>query len=169
MVSSIGKGVEDPRDSQRLTDRGARETLLSYMSDREWQTPSHLSNTCVLPEKHLPMDSIKIDRLAQRIKERRSGKGIREAAAEVGVSPATLSRVENGKIPDLETFSRICRWLDEDPAVYLGLRATELSTAPPTALVHFKKGAAIRPDSAKALGEMIIAAQRALMEEEQEG
>lgn len=114
------------------------------------------------------MASIKIDRLAQRIKEKRAGKGIRESAAEVGVSPATLSRVENGKIPDLETFSKICKWLDEDPAVYLGLRESG-PAAPPTALVHFKKGSAIRPDSAKALGEMIIAAQRALLEEEQEG
>lgn len=114
------------------------------------------------------MDSIRIDRLAQRIQERRAGRGIREAASEVGVSPATLSRVENGKIPDLETFSRICRWLGEDPAIYLGMRPAASSSVP-TARVHFKKGAAIKKDSAKALGEMILAAQQALLEEELEG
>ncbi len=114
------------------------------------------------------MDSIRIDRLAERIRENRKGKGIREAAAEVGISPATLSRVENGNIPDLETFSRICRWLDEDPAEYLGLRASP-TTAPPTALVHFKKGAAIRKDTAKALADMILLTQQALMKEENEG
>jgi len=110
------------------------------------------------------MNSIKIDRLAQRIQERRAGKGIRETATDVGVSPATLSRVENGKLPDLETFSRICKWLGEDPAIYLGLPA---ATQPPRALVHFKKGAAIKRDSAKALGEMILAAQQALLDEDE--
>lgn len=114
------------------------------------------------------MESVRIERLAKRIQERRAGKGIRAVAQEVGVSPATLSRVENGKVPDLETFSKICIWLGEDPAVYLGMR-TPARTAPPTARVHFKKGAAIRKDSAKALGEMILAAQQALLEEELDG
>ena len=114
----------------------------------------------------MQMEAIRIDRLAHRIEERRAGKGIREAAKEVGVSPATLSRVENGKIPDLETFSKICHWLGEDPAIYLGFKP---AAGTPTARVHFKKGAAIKPDSAKALGEMILAAQQALLEEDMEG
>jgi transcriptional regulator with XRE-family HTH domain len=114
------------------------------------------------------MESVRIARLAKRIQVRRAGKGIRAAAQEVGVSPATLSRVENGKVPDLETFSKICIWLGEDPAIYLGAR-TQARTVPPTARVHFKKGAAIRKDSAKALGEMILAAQQALLEEELDG
>lgn len=114
------------------------------------------------------MDSIRIDRLALKIQERRAGQGIRDAAREVGVSPATLSRVENGKIPDLETFSKICRWLGEDPADFLGIR-TAPSPSTPTARVHFKKGAAIKKDSAKALGELILAAQQALLEEDFEG
>lgn len=87
----------------------------------------------------------------------------------MGVSPATLSRVENGKVPDLETFSKVCRWLGEDPALFLGLQPIAATVAPLSARVHFKKGAAIRKDSAKALGEMILAAQQALLEEELEG
>jgi transcriptional regulator with XRE-family HTH domain len=110
------------------------------------------------------MESVRIDRLAKRIQQRRAGKGIRAVAIEVGVSPATLSRVENGKIPDLETFSKICRWLGEDPAVYLGMHPATQSTMP-TARVHFKKGAAIRKDSAKSLSEMILATQKILLEE----
>lgn len=113
------------------------------------------------------MDSINMEQLAQRIKERRGATGVRAAAAEVGISPATLSRVENGKVPDLDTFSKICQWLDDDPSIYLGLQPR--SAAMPTALVHFKKETAIRPESARALGEMILAAQRALLEEELAG
>ncbi|MHA6913572.1 helix-turn-helix domain-containing protein [Ralstonia pseudosolanacearum] len=110
------------------------------------------------------MDHISIEGLAQRIQEHRAGKGVREAAKEVGVSPATLSRVENGKVPDLETFSKICQWLGDDPAIYLGIRPRVSDV--PRAQVHFKKGAAIEPDSAKALSEMILLAQKALLEEE---
>lgn len=114
------------------------------------------------------MSTIRVDRLAQRIQERRAGKGVREAASEVGVSPATLSRAENGRVPDLETFSKICKWLGEDPAIYLGI-TRQASSLTPTARVHFKKGIAIKKDSAKALGELILAAQQALLEEELEG
>ena len=108
-----------------------------------------------------------IDALAERIQQRRLGKGIREAAKEVGVSSATLSRVENGKVPDLETFGKICAWLGDVPAVYLGLRPQV--TTPPRAQVHFKKGNAIEQDSAKALSEMILLVQKALLEEEFQG
>ena len=112
------------------------------------------------------MASIRIQQLAQRIQEKRAGMGIRAAAAEVDVSPATLSRVENGNIPDLDTFGKICKWLGEDPAIYLGLRSA--SETQSTARVHFKKSAAIQPDSAAALSEMIMLAQKAFLEEELE-
>lgn len=114
----------------------------------------------------MPMESIRIQQLAGRIQERRAGKGVREAAKEVGISPATLSRVENEHVPDLETYRKICLWLEEDPAVFLGFKPENTGTT--TARVHFKKGAAIKPDSAKALSEMILLAQQAFLEEELE-
>lgn len=110
------------------------------------------------------MEQVKIELLAQRILQRRNGKGIREAARDVGISPATLSRVENKKIPDLETFGKICSWLGEDPASFLGLVATNPSAT--RAQVHFKKEVAIRSDSAIALSQMIMSAQAALLKEE---
>ena len=111
------------------------------------------------------MDSGAVERLARRIEERRAGVGIRQAAKDVGVSAATLSRVENGKIPDLETFGKICRWLGDDPSSYLGVTARVDGT--PRAQVHFKKGAAIRQDSAKALAQMILLAHKTLSEEDE--
>lgn len=100
------------------------------------------------------------------MQERRADKGVRAAASEVGVSPATFSRVENGGIPDLETFSKVCAWLGEDPSIYLGLKPRP-GLATQTARVHFRKGVTIRPDSAKALGELILAAQQALFAEDE--
>jgi transcriptional regulator with XRE-family HTH domain len=115
----------------------------------------------VLPEKHLHTNP-DIDAMAERIQQRRAGRGIRETAKEVGISPATLSRVENGKVPDLDTFSKICAWLGDDPAVFLGLKSGTSSLAQ----VHFKKSATIDKTTAIALSEMILAAQQAILEEE---
>ena len=51
--------------------------------------------------------------LAGMLKNKRADKGLRAIAMEIGsVSAATLSRIEQGKIPDVDTFIRICKWLN---------------------------------------------------------
>lgn len=51
--------------------------------------------------------------LAGMIKAKRGDKGLRIIAKEIGsVSSATLSRVEQGKVPDVDTFILLCKWLD---------------------------------------------------------
>jgi transcriptional regulator with XRE-family HTH domain len=51
--------------------------------------------------------------LAGMLKNKRADKGLRAVADEIGgVSAATLSRIEQGKIPDVDTFIRICKWLN---------------------------------------------------------
>lgn len=101
-----------------------------------------------------------IEELGRLIVARRGGQGIRAAAQEVGISPATLSRIENGNMPDLETFAKICRWLDRDPREFLGFDVGEERTA--RAVVHFRKKKAVSQETATALGELILAAQAAL-------
>lgn len=50
--------------------------------------------------------------LASTIKSKRGKMGLRDAANEIGnVSSATLGRVEKGNLPDVETFIKICKWL----------------------------------------------------------
>lgn len=111
------------------------------------------------------MDRLNIGALAERLKQHRTGMGVREAAKEIGISPATLSRIENAKIPDLETFGRICNWLGDDPAVYLGLAQAGIPVN--MAQVHFKKDHAIEQDTAEALGRMILLAHQALIRDEE--
>lgn len=106
-----------------------------------------------------------IELLAENILRKRSIKGVRAAALDIGISSATLSRVENKKVPDLETFGKICAWLEDDPSIYLGLiKANPASQV----RVHFKKESAISTDTAKALSEMILLAQKALVNEYRE-
>ena len=41
-----------------------------------------------------------------------------QASKEIGISKATLSRIENGKFPDIETFAKVCLWLGSNPNKY---------------------------------------------------
>lgn len=106
------------------------------------------------------MSKINLKSLGRRITEKRGANGIRAAAAEIGISPATLSRVERGNLPDIETFKKICTWLAINPGEVLGFKPSA-KTASPLA-VHFRKDPAICPKTAKALAQMILAAQRAM-------
>lgn len=51
--------------------------------------------------------------LATKLKAKRGNKGLRETAEEIGgISAPTLSRIEQGNLPDVETFIKVCKWLD---------------------------------------------------------
>jgi UDP-N-acetylglucosamine 1-carboxyvinyltransferase len=57
-----------------------------------------------------------IQQLAALLKSKRGERGLREIAEEISnVSPATLSRIENGKMLDVETFLHLCDWLQVPP------------------------------------------------------
>ncbi|MBL7738483.1 MAG: helix-turn-helix transcriptional regulator [Chitinophagaceae bacterium] len=59
------------------------------------------------------MQSINIDALSKMIKSKRGDRGLREVAKEIGgVSVSTLSRVENGNLPDIDTYMKLCKWLE---------------------------------------------------------
>lgn len=45
--------------------------------------------------------------------------GLREAAKQIGVSSSTLSRIERGEVPSLETFFTLCDWMDVSPADFV--------------------------------------------------
>jgi transcriptional regulator with XRE-family HTH domain len=93
---------------------------------------------------------------------KRGNRGVRAAALDADVSSATFSRVENGHMPDLETFAKLCKWLERDPREFLGIEVGDKNTEHPAAVVHFKKKKTVSMETAKALGELILAAQRAL-------
>jgi len=89
------------------------------------------------------------------------GIGIRGAAQEIGISPTTLSRIENGNIPDLQTFKKVCVWMKADPSSVLGSNSSSNMRVPQVA-VHFRKNQTMSSDVAKALADMILLAQRAM-------
>ena len=99
------------------------------------------------------------------VRKRRGEQGLRETAQEVGVSPATLSRVERGQLPDIGTFSKLCEWLKVDPAEFLGVSRPGVKAGGPTGSersvpsVHFRAKSATSPQAAQDLAQLILAAQ----------
>jgi transcriptional regulator with XRE-family HTH domain len=83
--------------------------------------------------------------------------GIRGAAKEIGISHATLSRVERGFLPDLENYEKIRRWLG---IVEEGVTAKLTPADIPQ--VHFRREKTATPETAAALARMILTAQTAL-------
>lgn len=111
--------------------------------------------------------SLTIEDLGRLLAAKRGSRGVRAAALDAGVSPSTFSRVENGHMPDLQTFARLCKWLARDPREFLGMEMTEPTADRPKTVVHFKKKKTVQLETAKALGELILAAQRAVLAAEE--
>ena len=107
-------------------------------------------------------------RLGALLRERRGGRGIREVAKDIGISPATLTRVEAGRLPDLATFQKICTWLKINPAELLDIPVetgeSEVSdeVSRPVAAVHLKASKTLPPEAAADLAQLIVVAHQEL-------
>lgn len=101
-----------------------------------------------------------IQRLAAMLRARRGPRGLRSVAQEIGeVSASTLSRIEQGGVPDLATYLRICRWLGISSKSLPGLAsksavAAEANT-PELIEAHFRAEKVLPPETIVALSNMI--------------
>ena len=112
------------------------------------------------------MPNAKLASLGSEVRKHRGNKSLREAAREIGISPATLMRVESGRVPDVETFGKLCAWLGVDPGDYLGIKTTateseapETSNTQPTHFLmsaHFKADRTPKQETVQALASMIM-------------
>ena len=102
-------------------------------------------------------------RLSKLLVQKRGDRGVREFAREIGISAATLSRIERGKLPDIETFGKLCSVLKLDPAEILEVEAIEMQPAASSrtavTAVHFKADAHYSLQAAQDLAALILAAQ----------
>lgn len=106
------------------------------------------------------MKSSDLARIAARIKakRRKTGQGLRAAAADCGVSSSTLSRLEQGNatsLPDADTLTKLAKWLDTTVAGLLAEKETpteelELST-PEVVEVHLRADKRLSTETATAL------------------
>jgi transcriptional regulator with XRE-family HTH domain len=106
--------------------------------------------------------------LAALIKTKRGNRGLREIAQEIGdVSPSTLSRIENGKVPDMDTFLRICDWLQVSSEVFIKETdeqgQTKMSTVDHIE-GYLRADRELDPETAVALAKLMKAAYKAATE-----
>lgn len=94
---------------------------------------------------------MKLEDIGGLARQKRGNMGLRTAAAEIGISPTTLSRIENGHIPDMQTLDRICSWIGEDPSQFSGIGGLQIA---------FKKKGTVKPATAKSLAVLIEHASR---------
>ena len=118
--------------------------------------------------------TINIRELAAMLRARRGQRGLRAVAQEIGgISASTLSRVEQGKIPDLDTFLRLCRWLGVSPEQFTTDKEEQMqatsSSAPPDPdmrrdiiTAHLRADRTLDPETAEALVTMIRLAYEAV-------
>ena len=104
------------------------------------------------------MPRLSLSNLGAMVKKRRGASKLREAASDIGISAPTLLRVESGRLPDLDTFGKICGWLQVEPGDFLG-HPSQQPTAGPTETTisaHFKAEKLPEPETLKALARMLL-------------
>jgi transcriptional regulator with XRE-family HTH domain len=109
-----------------------------------------------------------LESLGTIVRERRGNRKLREAAKDIGISPATLMRVESGRIPDVGTFGKICAWLGIDPGSFLGFEGeaagqTPAITSETTSIsisAHLKADQLPQPETVRALATLILLAAK---------
>ncbi|WP_282016493.1 helix-turn-helix domain-containing protein [Marinifilum flexuosum] len=95
--------------------------------------------------------------LSGMLKEKRGNKGLRAVSQEIGgVSASTLSRIEQGKIPDVETFVKICGWLGVSTDTFIIGNSTnkEVSTQEQV-VAHLRADRELSKDTSEMLIKMI--------------
>ena len=98
---------------------------------------------------------MKIEELAGLVQKKKGSMGVRAAAAEIGISPTTLSRIERGHIPDLGTIEKVCAWIGQDPAKFTGIGGLQ---------IVFKKKKTMSPPTAQSLARLIELASKQFAE-----
>jgi len=108
-----------------------------------------------------------LESLGALVRAKRGGLTLRKAAATIGIGPATLLRVESGRVPDVSTFGKLCHWLEKDPREFLGSpgkTAQGPKAAPQVAGIeisaHLRADRTPEPDTIQALANMLVLASR---------
>lgn len=97
------------------------------------------------------------DLLAGMVKEKRGKRGLRDVSTEIGdVSPATLSRIEQGKIPDVDTFIKLCKWLGTPTDTFIvDHTGVEIKSNKEHIVAHLRADKELEPSTIQMLLKMI--------------
>jgi transcriptional regulator with XRE-family HTH domain len=101
------------------------------------------------------------EKLSSMLKSKRGNRGLRAVAQEIGgVSASTLSRIEQGNVPDVETFLKLCKWLEvsTDEFTEESDNKHEKASTQDIILAHLRADRTLSKSTIQALAEMITLA-----------
>ncbi|WP_299047626.1 helix-turn-helix transcriptional regulator [uncultured Polaribacter sp.] len=97
--------------------------------------------------------SLDTKKFSEMVKSKRGKKGLRTLSNEIGISASTLSRIEQGNLPDIDTYLKLCQWL-EVSSEYFNTGAVDTNSH--TGVVaHLRADKTLPPNTAEALIQMI--------------
>ncbi|MHB8394702.1 MAG: helix-turn-helix domain-containing protein [Candidatus Dormibacteria bacterium] len=97
-----------------------------------------------------------LDDLGPLVAQRRSqlGLSLREVSARSGIPVPTISRIEQGRAPDLGTFRRLIEWLGLPPGRFL--QATERTANTPELIgEHLRLDPNLAPEDAEKIAGLV--------------
>ena len=98
--------------------------------------------------------SLDTKKFSEMIKSKRGAKGLRALATEIGVSASTLSRVEQGNLPDIDTYLKLCNWLEVSTDFFTLCNKIE-NNPKMGAIAHLRADKSLPEITAEALIQMI--------------
>ena len=95
-------------------------------------------------------------KLAEMVKSKRNKRGLRETAKEIGnISASTLSRIEQENLPDVETFIKLCDWLEVSPEYFKYSDTSKENQKGKEIIAHLRADKNLKPETANSLIKMI--------------
>lgn len=110
--------------------------------------------------------SLDTKKFSEMIKSKRGSKGLRILASEIGVSASTLSRIEQGNLPDIDTYLRLCEWL-EVSTEYFTKYNPNIEGVRNEVIAHLRADKTLPPSTSEALIQMINLAYASATKENQ--
>ncbi|MDJ0598117.1 MAG: helix-turn-helix transcriptional regulator [Crocosphaera sp.] len=107
---------------------------------------------------------IDIEKLTSLIRSKQGKRTLREVGKEIGnVSFSTISRIQNGKTPDINTFLALCEWLGVSPAKLIkNTEEKEDIDTPEAIAIILRSDKNLAPEIANALAFLIKGAYQDL-------
>lgn len=94
-------------------------------------------------------------KFSEMIKSKRGKQGLRALANEIGVSASTLSRIEQGNLPDIDTYITLCEWLSVSTDFFVAKDHAQNEVTSANVIAHLRADKSLRPETAEALIQMI--------------
>jgi len=93
---------------------------------------------------------MKLEDLGRLVLQKRGSMGLRAAAKEIEISPTTLSKIENGHVPDQMTLQKVCQWIGQDVTKFTAMGGLQIA---------FKKDKTMALDTATSFANLIQRAE----------